>query len=203
MRHSIVGAVVLLALLTVTQTANGQGRPVEFGIDGGLGLRRFSDIPDQAFVTIPVERFRVGFLLSNRAMLEPSASVTWTSSDDASIINTELGLSLVYHLQDLGGIITYFTVGGGIRASRGKLNIGGPDITDGETEPILGFGFGLKLPIIPRIAFRSEIRFDHTFGSGADPDPLDPNANIEEFLLTAFPSSDRAEVRLGISFFTR
>ena len=93
---------VLLLLVAIPASATGQRRPIEVGFDAAF--TRFSvegadlDNNDVIQIAIPIQGFRVGFLLSDLVSLETALSHVYVSSDGESASDFSLAGGLLYHL---------------------------------------------------------------------------------------------------------
>ena len=170
-------ALSVLAFVAVAPSVQAQRshRPVEFGVDAGVtfGL----DDPNLTVVSIPVQDFRVGFLMSDDIALEPRMHLNSIHGDGGSITSYAFELGVVW-------------TPGGDRVGKGLygrpfLGVAGANITDfgSDNNGFAGLGVGLKIPFSDRrLATRMEANYTHGFGSG---------------------DSNAIALLIGLSFFTR
>lgn len=149
--------------------------PIEFGIDGGVffGL----DAPHVTTVALPVQDFRVGFLVTDRVAIEPRFNLNSVSGGGASVTAYDFQLGVVY--QPDGD-----RVGKGLygRPFVGFSGVHVPNVGSNNTG-YLGLGVGLKIPFADRrLATRMEANYAHAFST---------------------PSTNQIGVLIGLSFFTR
>jgi hypothetical protein len=148
---------------------------IELGIDGGVifGL----DDPKVSVVSLPIQDFRVGFLMSPKWEIEPRFSLNSIHSDGISATDYSMELGVLY--QPAGD-----RVGKGLYG-RPFLGVSGSSISGGTSDSNghAGFGLGVKLPFNDRrLATRMEAAYAHTFGDGG---------------------ANAIGVLFGLSFFTR
>jgi hypothetical protein len=150
--------------------------PIELGIDGGLlfGL----DAPRTTVVALPVQSFRVGFLVTDNLALEPRVGINSIHGGGASVTAYDFQLGVVY--QPDGD-----RVGKGLYG-RPFIGVSGVSVSGpggNNTNGYLGLGLGLKIPFADRrLATRMEANYEHGFGGGG--------SNVIGLLI-------------GLSFFTR
>ena len=132
-----------------------QRRPVELGVDGGLGI----DFNGGTLTTfsVPIQSLRIGFMASDNVSIEPSTSINILKYEGADAIATvSLALSGLFHFTpDRSMAQAYFRPQAG-------LNF----ITDGDdsaSQLSLGGGFGVKLPVADQMAIRLDGSFVHAF----------------------------------------
>lgn len=153
-------ALVLIAPSAKAQRSSGRGStPIELGIDGGVifGL----DNPKVSVVSLPLQDFRVGFLVSPRWELEPRFNLTSVHGGGFSATDYSFELGALYQP---GGD----RVGKGLYA-RPFLGLAGTSVSGGGSDHngFGGFGLGVKLPFNDRrLATRLEAAYSHTFGNG-------------------------------------
>ena len=88
-----VGALTLAASSAEAQrSSRGASSPIELGIDGGVifGL----DNPNVSIVSLPVQDFRIGFLVTPRWEMEPRFNLT--SIHGGGVSATSYSLSLIH-----------------------------------------------------------------------------------------------------------
>ena len=150
--------------------------PIELGVDGGLlfGL----DAPRTTVVALPVQSFRVGFLVTDNLALEPRVAINSIHGGGASVTTYDCQLGVVY--QPAGD-----RVGKGLYG-RPFIGVSGVSVSGAggnNNNGYLGMGVGLKIPFADRrLATRMEANYEHGFGGGA--------SNVIGLLI-------------GLSFFTR
>jgi hypothetical protein len=150
--------------------------PIELGTDGGVlfGL----DAPRTTVVSLPVQSFRVGFLVTDNIALEPRVSINSIHSGGASATSYDFQLGVVY--QPAGD-----RVGKGLYG-RPFIGVSGLNVSGGggnNNNGYLGLGLGLKIPFADRrLATRMEANYAHGFGGGG---------------------SNQMGLLIGLSFFTR
>ena len=177
-RLVVIGAV---ALAVTAPAANAQrssrgSTPIELGIDGGVlfGL----DAPRVTAVILPLQDFRIGFLVTDKLELEPSFNFNAARSAGVTATSYSFEFGVLY--QPAGD-----RVGNGFYG-RPFIGIDGSSVSGGggsNSSGFAGFGLGLKIPFSDRrMATRMEGNYTHAFGNAG--------SNLLEFLL-------------GLSFFTR
>jgi len=148
---------------------------IELGIDGGVifGL----DDPKVSIVSLPIQDFRIGFLVAPQWEMEPRFSLTSIHGGGISASDYSLELGVLY--QPAGD-----RVGKGLYG-RPFLGVSGTSVSGGgsDSNGYAGFGLGVKLPFNDRrLATRMEAAYSHTFGDGG---------------------ANAIGVLIGLSFFTR
>jgi hypothetical protein len=150
--------------------------PIELGIDGGVffGL----EAPRTTVVSLPVQSFRVGFLVTDDLALEPRASINSVHSGGASATLYDFQLGAVYQpARERAGRGLYGRPFIGVSG----VNVSGPG--GNNNSGYMGLGLGLKIPFAERrLATRMEANYEHGFGGGG--------TNLIGLLI-------------GLSFFTR
>ena len=138
---------------TVPTTRN----PVELGIDAGASFGL--DDPHVTTITIPGQHIRAGFFFSPRLEFEPSVGLNYQHASGISLTNYEALVGLLYHLSTDRRTSQLY-----VRPFVGFLgvNVNG----DNLTQAALGGGFGIKIPMYPRLSSRFEANYTHTFSSG-------------------------------------
>ena len=171
-----LAALTLVASSAEAQRSSGRGStPIELGIDGGVifGL----DNPKVSVVSLPLQDFRIGFLVSPRWEIEPRFNLTSVHGGGFSATDYSLELGALY--QPAGD-----RVGKGLYA-RPFLGLAGTTVSGGGSDHngFGGFGLGVKLPFNDRrLATRMEAAYSHTFGNGG---------------------ANAIGILFGLSFFTR
>jgi hypothetical protein len=176
-RLVVLAALLLAAAAPSLEAQRSRGsRPIEFGIDGGVtfGL----DEPRVHVVALPIQNFRVGFLMTNKVAIEPRFHL--------NSIHAQGGGSLTNYAAEVG--LVYSPAGDRV----GKGFYGRPFVgvagfsTSGpgdDNDVFMGLGAGLKIPFVDRrLATRMEVNYTHGFS--------DPGTNAIGLLI-------------GLSFFTR
>lgn len=152
-------------------------RPIELGIDAGIGFR-LND-PNYTIIGIPAQSLRMGFYISDNMSIEPAISLNVVSGSGSTITTYSGSLGVLRHFVSNRGI------GSGIyvRPFVGFSGVSGLGTSDAQAN--IGFGFGSKIPFANRLATRLETNFQHIFASGENDD-----GNV-------------LGVSIGVSFFTR
>jgi hypothetical protein len=177
-RLLVIGAV---ALAVTAPAANAQrssrgSTPIELGIDGGVlfGL----DAPRVTAVILPLQDFRIGFLVTDKLELEPRLNFAAVHTAGVTATNYTFEFGVLY--QPAGD-----RVGNGFYG-RPFIGIDGSSVSGGggsNSSGFMGLGLGLKIPFSDRrMATRMEGNYTHGFGNAG--------GNQLGFLL-------------GLSFFTR
>ena len=155
--------VLVLSIATTSAAANAQrargSNPIEFGIDGGIAFGLES--PTVTVLSLPVQDFRMGFILNNTWEAEPRFGLTSIHSSGNSLTTYQLALGVLWHP---GANPT----GKGIYV-RPFLGIAGASVSGGgsNSNGILGIGLGAKLPFSDRrLATRLEANFANALGDG-------------------------------------
>jgi hypothetical protein len=178
MKRLLVLSFVALVLAAPGAKAQRQhaSNPIELGIDGGIlfGL----NTPRTTVVALPVQSFRVGFLVSDNLALEPRVAINSIHGGGASVTTYDFQLGVVY--QPDGD-----RVGKGLYG-RPFLGVSGLSVSGAggnNNSGYMGLGLGLKLPFADRrLATRMEANYEHGFSGGG---------------------SNLIGLLLGLSFFTR
>jgi hypothetical protein len=189
MRLSVLPAALVAACALAASDAHAQRGaklPVELGIDGGVtfGL----DDPKVTQITIPGQRFRIGFFMSDAVSLEPAVALNYLSADDVSSTDFagELGV-LLHAAPGASGSRFYVRPFAGfdyVRFHDDRATNGG---SSSATRTDIGAGVGIKTPIASRLHARFEANFAHRF------DDSDVGDN----------SGNQLGLRAGLSFYTR
>lgn len=154
------GALILAASPAQAQRSRQGSTPVELGIDGGVifGL----DAPHVSLVSLPIQDFRVGFLVEPKWEIEPRFnlnSIHTSGGGSATTYNFDLGV--LY--QPAGD-----RVGKGLYV-RPFIGLSGVSVSGGgsNSNGHAGAGLGVKLPWNDRrLATRLEANYTHGFGNG-------------------------------------
>jgi hypothetical protein len=169
-----------LAFVAVAPSAEAQryqrgSGPIEFGIDGGIAFGL--DNPKVTVVALPVQDFRVGFLLTDRVALEPRAYLNSIHGGGGSFTTYAFEVGLVYSPDG-------DRVGKGFYG-RPFVGLSGVSVSGGgsSNNGYAGLGLGLKIPFADRrLATRMEANYAHGFGT---------------------PTTNAIGLLIGLSFFTR
>ncbi len=170
----VLGPALLLACAFVP-SARAQDKPIELGVDGLFALK--VNDPTATVLTLPVQRFRIGFPASDRLTVEPAFHVNYFSvgGESAKEFGGELGL--LYHFSANSKSSQVFV----------HPVVGVQIVADGSTETRFGAGagIGVKVPAGSRLAARLEAAYFHGFKGSAG------------------AASDEIRLSIGLSFFTR
>jgi len=174
----VILSALLLTILAPSadaQRSRGGSRPIEFGIDGGI-IFGLAD-PTYTAVALPIQSFRVGFLMSDRVAIEPAIGLTSFRVSGATSTDYLFQVGLVY--SPAGDRVGKGLYGRPFIGIAGQTNPGPND----DSNALMGLGVGLKIPFADRrLATRMELNYSHAFS--------DPSANAIGLLF-------------GLSFFTR
>jgi len=169
-------SLVILGLITAHPLA-AQGRPVELGVDGGFGFKVNS--PTVMTIGLPMASLRVGFFASDQVSIEPAVNFSYLKVQDYDAVYT-LGAELgaLYHFSKDAAKSRVF-----LHPLAGITVVGG----GGESEDQFhaGLGFGVKAPILTRLAFRLEAQYNHGFST------------------STVSASEQIALLFGLSFFTK
>jgi outer membrane protein with beta-barrel domain len=173
-----------LALCAVASSAEAQrssrrgSTSVELGIDGGVmfGL----DDPATTVISLPVQDFRVGFLVSPTWELEPRFNLTSIHGGGISATSYSFEAGVLY--QPGGDRVGKGLYGRPFLGFTG-VSASGSGVSGSTNNGFGGVGVGLKLPWNDRrLATRMEANYTHGFGDGG---------------------GNAIGVLIGLSFFTR
>jgi hypothetical protein len=151
---------------------------VELGIDGGVmfGL----DNPRTSIVSLPVQDFRLGFLVSPTWELEPRFNLTSIHGGGVTATSYSFEIGALY--QPGGDRVGKGLYGRPFLGFMGTKASGG-GVSGSSNNGFGGVGVGLKLPWNDRrLATRMEANYTHGFGNGG---------------------GNAIGVLIGLSFFTR
>jgi hypothetical protein len=175
----LVFSLTALAMIASSAEAQRSSRvgssPIELGIDGGLifGL----DKPRVTVVSLPLQDFRIGLLVSPQWEIEPRFNLT--SFHGGGFSGTAYAVELGVLYQPAGDRVGKGLYGRPFLGLTGTSESGAPSDHNGYG----GFGLGVKLPFGDRrLATRMEANYTHGFG--------DVGGNA-------------IGVLIGLSFFTR
>jgi hypothetical protein len=151
---------VLAAPAAKAQRSQRASTPIELGIDGGVffGL----ETPRTTVVSLPVQSFRVGFLVTDDLALEPRAGINSIHSGGASATIYDFQLGVVYQpARERAGRGLY---------GRPFIGVSGVNVSGAggnNSSGYMGLGLGLKIPFADRrLATRMEANYEHGFGGG-------------------------------------
>jgi hypothetical protein len=133
--------------------------PIELGIDGGIifGL----DAPRATVVTLPIQDFRIGFLVTDNVAIEPRFNLNSIHVSGATVTSYNLELGIVY--QPAGDRVGKGLYGRPFIGVNGDHVTGQPSTSNGY----LGLGVGVKIPFSDRrLATRMEANYAHGFNNG-------------------------------------
>jgi hypothetical protein len=151
---------------------------VELGIDGGVmfGL----DDPKSSIVSLPVQDFRVGFLVSPTWEIEPRFNLTSIHGGGVTATSYSFAVGALYQpAGDRVGKGLYVRPFLGVAGAKAS----GAGVSGSDNNGFGGAGLGLKLPWNDRrLATRMEANYTHGFGDGG---------------------GNAIGVLIGLSFFTR
>jgi len=178
MKRLLAFSVAALAFAAPAANAQRQraSTPIELGIDGGIlfGL----DAPRTTVVALPIQSFRVGFLVTDKLAFEPRASINSIHGGGASVTTYDFQMGVVY--QPDGDRVGKGLYGRPFLGVSG-ISVSGP--AGNNNSGYMGLGLGLKIPFADRrLATRMEANYEHGFSGGG--------TNI-------------IGVLIGLSFFTR
>jgi hypothetical protein len=143
------------------RSSRGGSTPIELGIDGAIlfGL----DNPRATVLVLPLQDFRIGFLVSDKFEIEPRFNLTSVHSGGASATDYNFELGVLYQpAGDRAGKGVYGRPFVGISGSSGTGFAS-------DNSGILGLGLGLKIPFSDRrLATRLEAEYAHGFSNGGN-----------------------------------
>lgn len=180
MRFSLLAAAVVLgAAPLAAQTA--APHPVELGVDAGVS---FGFDPSVTTISVPTQRLRAGFFISNAISVEPAVAFNRVSFSGGSASSFIGDLGLLAHIAGTPRTPQVY-----LRPSIGLQRASGRDDAFGAggslTQLRVGAGLGVKVPIIHRLSWRFEAGYLRTFESGG------------------VPGRNNLNLSAGLSFFTR
>jgi hypothetical protein len=159
------GAVALCAAASSAEAQRSSRREpssVELGIDGGVmfGL----DDPKSSIVSLPVQDFRVGFLVSPTWEIEPRFNLTSVHGGGVTATSYSFALGALYQPGgDRVGKGLYVRPFLGVAGAKAS----GAGVSGSSNNGFGGAGVGLKLPWNDRrLATRMEANYTHGFGNG-------------------------------------
>jgi hypothetical protein len=171
-----VAALAVAAQAATAQRSSQRGStPIELGIDGAIlfGL----DNPHATALALPLQDFRIGFLVTDQLELEPRFNLTSLHSGGVSATDYTFELGVLY--QPAGDRVGKGLYGRPFFGVTGTSGTGFPSDNSGY----LGLGLGLKIPFSDRrLASRLEAAYSHGFSGGG---------------------TNAIGVLFGLSFFTR
>ena len=169
---AIFALIGCVAAAPVTAHAQRVGRPFEFGVDAAAQFGLGSD--DYTVITLPAQRARIGYELSNKASFEPFASFSYLSSGGLAATNLDLGVGLLLYLTgnttaapaSMAATVSRVYVRPFALMQYARLSGGGQ--SDSNTEFGFGAGLGLRQPLgSTRLATRWEVNVQHVSGPGS------------------------------------
>jgi len=188
MRHSFLGAALAAALLagagaleaqSAKRPAQSAPRPVELGLDMGIAVGLES--PTTTQISLPLSQIRAGFFINDRVSIEPQLSLQHVSGGGSSITALGLEVGALYHFSPDRAHNQWYL--------RPTLGLSHSDVSvfgsSSQTQASLGVGFGVKLPIMDRLATRLEGKLGHAFET------------------SSAPGATSIGLLAGLSFFTR
>jgi len=165
MKNRILISVIGVAL--VAASAQAQDRPIELGVDAGVGVGLGDN--SRTVISIPVQAFRIGFFFQDNVSLEPKFALNTVTGSGETFTDYEAELGLLYHFfreRERVGRVVY--PGGSPRSAfyvRPFVGIvGSSGGGSSNSDAILGAGVGMKVPVLNRLAARFEANFAHQFG---------------------------------------
>jgi hypothetical protein len=192
-----LGAAIAAAVLVVSTSANAQtrgatrssarsqSRLIELGLDGTMAFG-MGDVKTTQ-INLPFNQLRAGFYLNDQISIEPSVSLNYTKASaggvSASSNSIDLGASMLWHLNTDRSQNQWYIRPGIDMLHLGASSTGGA--SDSENQFGLGAAFGLKMPLLSRMATRFEVGLQHRLETD----------NI--------PSQTFLGFSAGFSFFTR
>ena len=152
-----VWAAAFVAAVSVVSLASAQGRPVELGIDAGVGIDLSGS--NTVSVGIPTQAFRAGFFVSDAVSIEPRLSLNYIHPEGSeSLVALAAELGPVFHLQsDRSRSRPYLRPFAGLNF----LKVG----SENDAQLTAGGALGVKIPVAERLAMRFEATFTHGFES--------------------------------------
>jgi hypothetical protein len=168
-------AIAVAAHAASAQRSSQRSGPIELGIDGGVSFLFAS--PTVTSVSLPVQDFRLGYFLNDKAEIEPRLSINSVHANGGGVTTYgfEVGLLLSQHGDRVGNGL-YLRPFAGVT---GVSVTGGGSNNSGNA----GAGVGVKLPFEDRrLATRMEANYTRQFGNGG---------------------MNEIGVLIGLSFFTR
>jgi len=136
---------------------------VEVSLAGSFQV--FSENGEAAtFINIPL---RAGFFATKNLEIEAEFALTAPENSDVGFILSGL---LSYNFKTPGGLMPFVTAGYGVTNSIPVITNNVVNSIPDATLGVLNLGGGLKVPLGPRVAFKSEYRFQNfTGGQGQGP----------------------------------
>jgi hypothetical protein len=158
-----IAALTAVASSAGAQRSTGGGsNPIEFGIDGGV-VFYLGDLSGSV-ISIPVQDFRAGVLVSPRWEIEPRINLT--SFHGGGFSGTAYSVVVGALYQPAGDRVGKGLYGRPFVGLLGSSESGG-GTSDSSRNGLAGLGLGLKLPWNDRrLATRMEANYTHWFGDG-------------------------------------
>ena len=168
--HAYARAFALSSVFTTAMAVNlAAQRPVEIGMDAAFQFL----FEGPWTLSVPIQQARFGFMVSDRLSVEPRFAFSHFDNG-ASVTALQAGLHLLHYFQPMAaGARPYVTEG----VTFLFLDVGGAS----DTQFQLGAGIGVLLPIVSRLFWRLEARYDRAFS----------------------PRGNGVAALFGLSFFTR
>ena len=136
------------ACLLVFTAAGSASAQVEIGFDAGLTSTRIDGSElDVVQTDIPVQRLRVGFVVSPGVLIEPSIGYSRVEFDGVSQTTLQVGTDLVFHIGKNPFVPQLYVAGG---PSLLRTDFGAGE----ETQVGVGGDVGLKVPVGGWMALR-------------------------------------------------
>jgi hypothetical protein len=152
-------ALLFAAPAAMAQRSRGGSTPIELGIDGGIIFTL--DTPRATVLALPLQDFRIGFLVSDHLELEPRFALTSAHGGGASATDYNFELGVLY--QPAGDRMGKGLYGRPFFGVSGSSGTGFASSNSGY----LGLGVGLKIPFSDRrLASRLEAAYTHGFDNG-------------------------------------
>jgi len=162
-RWCIIVTGAALLLLVLTEQARSESGPVELGFDGGFTLSMpvdpdGYDVDNVATLQFPLQRMRVGFFVSDAVSIEHALGLSYLVVGEESLTEFTAALAGLYHFSvdparprlyvGPNGKLSFFSLG---------------SISDAQFS--IGALFGVKLPVVTRLAVRIEAAYMYAFES--------------------------------------
>lgn len=165
-----------------TSSAPAGPAPIELGVDGQISF----GLDDQGTsISLPAGKVRAGFFLGDVISVEPALGFQRFSSGGASSSQLVFDVSMLYHL-GLDRNLNQFYVRPVVGLARTSFTNPAPLESRAFNDISLGVAGGIKMPLMNRVAFRSDAELRHTLADG-----------------TARPSFNALNLNFGLSFYTR
>lgn len=170
--------------LAIAAPAQAQ-HPVEIGMDGGLVWTSpdVDGVDSTLDFTLPFQLIRAGFFINDHFSIEPMLGFDRQDfGDDFTITQANLLASGLYHFTTSRTQPQFYAqVGGGLS----YISVSDDTDSESDTQWMLGFGAGVKLPMMNRLATRLGVLYLRAFES--------------DFM----PDANQIRGTVGLSFYTR